>query len=921
MECVDGERSGPAGPVTGPAGSGTRGIPLLDTKLHVPGPRPAIVPRPRLVERLRRGEAGRRLTLVSAPAGFGKTTLLAEWLSAGPATCPAAGWLSLDAGDNDPAVFWNYLVAALRTARPDAGGRVLSLLRAAQPPPDEGIVAALINEASAFVEDVVLILDDFHLIENPAIHDGISFLLDHLPRRLHLVLASRSDPPLPLARLRARGELTELRAADLRFTPEEASAFLRRVAGAGLTSGDVEALERRTEGWAAGLQLAALSIEGREDARGFVTHFSGDNRYVADYLVEEVLQRQPECVRAFLLGTSILDRLSGPLCGAVTGVEDGKALLRELERRNLFVVPLDDRREWYRYHHLFAEVLQARLVEERPDEIPDLHRRASEWHERHGSLADAVRHALAAGEVERSARLIEQAWPMMDRTHQSATWLGWARALPDSRVRASPVLSAGYAWALLNAGAMEEAETRLRDAERVLGEPTGDSLPRHLRDLSASITTARAYLAQAIGDLPGTIRHAWRALDLLAADDHLARGPAAALMGLAYWAAGDLEEAHETFGAGMASLRAAGDPLSAIGGSFILAEIRAAQGRLRESVRTYEHLLQLAAEHSPDPFPGVADLYLGLADLHRERGDPEGAARLLESAREAYAQVGHPGSGHRWHVAAARLALSRGDREAALRLLDEAESMHVRDPLPEVRPAGALRARIWIAAGMLEEAAGWARMRGLSATDEPGYLREYEHLTLARLLVALPSTAGQTEPADDALALLDRLAGEAEAGGRMGSLIEILILQAIAHQARGSTARALDGLERALALAEPEGYIRIFADEGEPMRRLLRRGAAAGIGGAYARTLLAALEAPGPAQMGAPPPTGLDRPLTGREIEILRLIAAGMRNQEIADQLAIRPATVKRHIANTYGKLEVGHRTAAVARATELGLL
>lgn len=912
--------AGRPGPVTGLAESGTRGIPLLDTKLHVPGPRPAIVPRPRLVERLRR-EAGRRLTLLSAPAGFGKTTLLAEWLSAGPATRPTAGWLSLDAGDNDPAVFWTYLVAALRTASGTAGGQALSLLRAAQPPPDQTILAALINDASAFEEDIVLILDDYHLIDNPAIHEGITFLLDHLPPRMHLVLASRSDPPLPLARLRARGELTELRASDLRFTPEEASAFLCRGAGLDLTEGDVEALERRTEGWAAGLQLAALSIEGREDAHGFVTRFSGDNRYIADYLVEEVLQRQPESVRDFLLRTSILDRLSGPLCGAVTGGEGGKAMLRELERRNLFVVPLDDRREWYRYHHLFAEVLQAHLAEQRPEEIPALHRRASEWHERHDSPADAVRHALAAGEVERSARLIEQAWPTMNRAHQSATWLGWARALPDSAVRASPALSVGYAWALLNAGAMEEAETRLHDAERVLGEVTDDTPTRHLRDLPASIATARAYVAQAIGDLPGTIRHARRALDLLADDDHLARGPAAALMGVAYWAAGDLEEAHETFRAGMASMRAAGDPLSAIGGSFILAEIRAAQGRLGESVRTYEHLLQLAAEQSPDPFPGVGDLYLGLADLHRERGDPEGAARLLESAREAYAQAGHPGSGHRWRVAAARLALSRGDRDAALRLLDEAEGMHVRDPLPEVRPAGALRARIWIAAGMLEEAASWARMRGLSAADEPGYLREYEHLTLARLLVALPATADQTAPAGDALALLDRLAGGAEAGGRKGSLVEILILQALAHQARGSTARALHSLEHALALAEPEGYIRIFADEGEPMRSLLRRAAAAGIGGAYARTLLAAFEAPGAAQTGPPPPTGLDRPLTGREIEILRLIAAGMRNQEIADQLFISPATVKRHIANAYDKLEVGHRVAAVARANELGVL
>jgi LuxR family transcriptional regulator, maltose regulon positive regulatory protein len=900
---------------------GDDGIPLLDTKLHIPAPRPVVVPRPRLVERLRRGVEG-RLTLLSAPPGFGKTNLLAEWL-ASPGVRPAAGWLSLDAGDNDPTVFWAYLLAALRPVCPDAVGQPLSLLLGRRQYPVETVLTALINAIGSDGEEAVLVLDDYHLIQTPSIHDGIAFLLDHLPRRAHLVIASRTDPPLPLARLRARGQLTELRTADLRFTPEEATALLGPGTSPGLTAKDVAVLASRTEGWVAGLQLAALSIEGRQDAHGFVEAFSGVTRHIADYLVEEVLQRQPEGVRDFLLRTSILERMTGPLCDAVTGGEDGHRLLEELERRNLFVVPLDDRREWYRYHHLFAEVLRRHLAEAPQERVRALHRRASAWHRRHGSPADAVRHALAAGDTESAADLLERAWPAMDRAYQSATWLGWVRALPDARVRASAALSAGYAWALLYEGELAAAEARLRDAERTVAvAESAEPECEWLRALPTSIATARAYLAQAGGDVPGTIEHARRSLDLMAEEDHLARGPAAALLGLAYWTAGDLEAARRNFGAGMDSLRAAGDFVSAIGGSFVLGEILVAQGRLGDAARTYEHALQLAAEHTPPDFPGVGDLYLGLADQRRERGDLAGAAALLESARAAYERVGHLGSEQRWHVAAARLRVSEGNPGAALGLLDEAERARVPTPLPDLRPATALRARIWTGLGRLDEAAGWARARELSAGDEPEYLREYEHLTLACLLIALPATAGHAAPANEALALLDRLEHAAEAGGRSGSLIEILILRALANQAHGGTARALGDLERALSLAEPEGYCRTFVDEGEPMRRLLRRAAASGIGGAYTRALLDAFESPrNMAAAPTPPAETLAPPLTDRELQILRLIAAGMRSREIADQLSIRPATVKRHIANTYEKLGVGHRTAAVARAIQLQLL
>jgi LuxR family transcriptional regulator, maltose regulon positive regulatory protein len=385
--------------------------PILNTKLYAPQAQPNVVPRSRLTERLDESRR-RKLTLVSAPAGFGKTTLLGEWLSTLPR--PAA-WLSLDEGDSDPARFLAHLVAALRTIAKNVGEGVLDVLRSPRPPPTETMLTALLNEASAVEEEIILVLDDYHVIDSTAADGTLAFLLEHLPPNMHLVIAIREDPRLPIPRLRARNQLTEVRAADLRFTPDEASAFLNEVMRLDLSAEDVAALEERTEGWIAGLQLAALSMRGREDVPGFIRAFAGDNRFVLDYLVEEVLQRQPERVRSFLLQTSILDRLCGPLCDAVTEQEGGRGMLEALERGNLFIVGLDDKRHWYRYHHLFAEVLSAHLMQELRDQVPTLHRRASEWHEHNGSAADAIRHALAAEDFERAANLVELAAPAMRR--------------------------------------------------------------------------------------------------------------------------------------------------------------------------------------------------------------------------------------------------------------------------------------------------------------------------------------------------------------------------------------------------------------------------------------------------------------------------------------------------------------------------
>ena len=912
--------------------------PLLETKLHIPKRRPAVVPRPRLMERLDQGAKG-TLTLVSAPAGSGKTTLLAEWVGRTPAGKQPAAWVSLDQSDNHPALFWAYFITALRTVRPEVGESALSLLRSSQPPPIEWLLTSLLNEISMIEDDFALILDDYHVIDAEPVHHAIAFLLDHLPPRLQLVIASRSDPPLPLARLRGHGELTELRAADLRFTPNEAAAFLNEVMGLGLSTADVAALETRTEGWIVGLQLAALSLRGRVDVPGFIRAFAGDDRYIVDYLIDEVLHHQPHHVRSFLLQTSILDRLSGPLCDAVTGREDGTGLLEALERGNLFVVPQDDKRHWFRYHHLFADVLRVRAMEEHAGRIPTYHRRASEWHERNGLPGDAIHHALAARDFERAAGLVELAARAMltSARHeqiQDERFLGWLKALPDEVVSARPVLSVYYALALLSVD-LEAAEARLRDAEGLLTMKARVNERREsssvemvvvdeegFRSLPGTIAIVRAYLSGARGDMPSVVEHARRAWGLLPEREYVWRGAVGVLLGLAYWTSGNLEAAYRSCADGFASLRMTGDITHEIGGAFLLGDIRTAQGRLRETARIYEQASQLAANQGELGLRGMADLYVGISELCREHNDLEAAAWHLQRSKEL-GEFSLPETRYRWHVAMARLKEAQGDLARALDLLDEAERLYIRSPDPDVRPIAALKTRMWLSQGRLAEALGWAHERGLSVDDDLSYPREFEHITLARVLIAHYKSDRVERSLREAMALLERLRNAAEEGGRMGSQIEILALQALVHEARGDIPRALVPLEQALSLAAPESYARIFLDEGEAMRTLLRHAAASGIASSYVRRLLSAFD--GPAQPASTPvraaPAGLAEPLTGREVEILRLIAAGMRNQEIAEQLFISLSTVKRHVANAYGKLGASHRTEAVARANELDLL
>jgi len=886
----------------------------------------------------------RRLTLISAPAGFGKTTLASEWVAGQPR--PTA-WLSLDGGDNDPSRFLAYLVTALQTIAENTGEGVLGLLQSPQPPPTESILTALLNEITAIPDDFTLVLDDYHTVDARPIDDALTFLVDHLPPQMHLVIVTREDPQLPLPRLRARAQLTELRATDLRFTPDEAAEFLKGAMGLNISQEEISALEERTEGWIAGLQMAALSMQGRKDTAGFVQAFTGSHRFVLDYLVEEVLQQQPDHVRTFLLQTSILERLSGPLCDAITGQEDSRGMLEALERGNLFVVPLDDERQWYRYHHLFANVLQSRAMEEQPDQVPTLHLRASEWHEHNGLPADAIRHALAAGDFERAAGLIELAWQAMDRSFQSATWLGWAKALPDESVRVRPVLSAGYARALLDVGELEAVDPRLRDAERWL-EKTAEVNQRlderpevpsaemsdagmvvvdeeQFRSLPASIATARAYHAQALGDMSGAVKYARQALDLLPEGYYYyERGVLAAHLGVAYWAGGDLEAAHRSFADFTANMRMAGNILVAISGTFIPADIRMAQGRLHEAVRTYEQSLQLAMAQGEPVLQGTADLYLELGELQCEQGDLEVARQHLLRSKELGEHAALPEMRYRSCVAEARIKEAEGDLDGALHLLDEAERKHYLHAAPDMRPVAALKTRVWIAQGRLGEAMDWAREQGLSANDELSYLREFEHITLARVLIARYRSERIERSINEAMGLLERLLQAAEEGGRIGSVIEILVLQALAHETQDDNPTALLPLGRALTLAEPEGYVRIFVDEGRPMAQLLSEAAAHGIMPDYIGELLAAFEAEEQKSGDGShltPAQSLVEPLSQRELEVLRLIAQGLSNRQISQRLFLALSTVKGHNRIIFSKLMVGSRTEAVARARELGLL
>ncbi len=700
--------------------------------------------------------------------------------------------------------------------------------------------------------------------------------------------------------------------------------------GLGLTAEDVTALEGRTEGWIAALQLAALSMRGRDDVAGFITGFAGDDRYIVDYLVEEVLQRQPEHVRSFLLQTSILSRLSGPLCDAVTGQDGGKAMLEALDRANLFLVPLDDRRRWYRYHHLFADVLRARLLDEQLDLVNELHRRASNWYEQNDEPSEAIRHAMAGEDFERAADLVELAAPATRQYRQEVTLRRWLEALPAELLQVRPVLSDAYAGSLLVRGEVEGVESHLQDAERWLDPMTDGrgAIARSpeivvvdeegFRALPASIAVHRAGQARILGDVAGTMAYARRALDLVGEDDHLGRGGAAALLGLAHWTNGDLDAAHRWYADGMASLEKAGYRSDVIGGAITQADIRIAQGRLSEAMTRYERGLEIATQQAGTVLRGAADMHVGMSMVLRERNELDAALRHLLTSRELGEHVGLPQNRYRWRVAMARIREAEGDLDNAVDLLNDAQRLYVSDFSPEVRPIPALRAQVWIRQGRLGEARGWVRERGLSVDEDLTYLREFEHITLARVLLAQYAAERAEGSIHEVTSLLKRLLRAAEEGERTGSVLEVLVMQALAHQAQDDIPTALAALQRALTLAEPEGHIRTFVDEGQPMASLLRAAAKKGIAPSYVRRLLAAVTKTDDRR---PVKQSLIEPLSERELDVLRLLGSDLDGPDIARELIVSLNTVRTHTKNIYAKLGVNNRRAAVRRARELDLL
>jgi len=977
---------------------------VLTTKLCVPPPRPGLVHRPRLLKRLDEGLGqGHRLVLISAPAGFGKTTLLAEWAASLEASTSVA-WLSLDEGDNDPTRFLAYLVAALQAAdarfgqgaqaplQPSGMESTDTLGQAGVPPAPEELLTALINRINAVPGQCVLILDDYHLITAQPVHKHLTFLLDRLPHHMHLAIATRVDPPLAIARLRARGQLTEIRLADLRFTSDEAAAFLNRVMRLALATGDVTALASRTEGWIAGLQMAALALQAKpphtagpttckDDRSRFIQTFTGSDRYVMDYLVEEVLRRQPELIQAFLLQTSVLDRLTAPLCDAVVRINESadqrvsesadqrkaaggctesaksnqelyqvsepaegrfadlqirrfadlsnQQILEYLERNNLFVLPLDNERRWYRYHRLFADLLRKRLHQKQPDLVPALHRRASRWYEQNGLLADGIDHALAAADFERAAELIEQATETTLMRSEIATFLRWVEALPDELVRARPSLCLFHAWALLLSGSSLDAiESRLQGLDE--GE---DLIAGGMAALRARIAILQGHVSQAVD-----LSH--QALEWLPEDDSFLRTVTLWTLGMSHLAGGNALAGSRALEEAARTSRGAGNVMVAVVALCRLAGLWMVQGHLKEARAMYERALALATDEEGNSLPIAGEALIGLGELAREWNDLEAATHHLTQGielsrqwREAAALGGI--------IALARIRQAQGDMDGAQHMVERARQLAAQSDATEADDltVALYQARLWIAQGNVEAVERWATERGLyKDADAAGsgegdglierHLRKYEHIVMARLRLV------QGRP-EQALTLLDSLLPRARRLNRNKLLIEIHTLRALAFQARASARGAtregrgmpaLDALEQALSLAEPEGYVRIFIEEGEPMAALLRQIAARGIAVDYVSRLLAALELeqPRPAIERTPtlkPETQLIEPLSERELEILRLIAVGLSNREIAEELVVAVSTVKWHINNLYDKLDVRSRTQAIARARESNLL
>jgi LuxR family transcriptional regulator, maltose regulon positive regulatory protein len=851
---------------------------------------------------------------VSAPAGYGKTALVSRWLKENGV--PSA-WLSLDAGDNDPTRFLQYLITAIQSITPGIGDDLLDMLQGAQPAQHENVINLLSNELAATSDPFVLVMDDFHVINSESVINIVFYLIDHLPNKKHLVLLTRIDPALPLSRLRVRNQLLDIRADQLRFTRDEIAAFLNNVMGLTLSADDLSAMEMRTEGWIAGLQLAALSMQSCNDIHGFVSAFTGSHRYIVDYLVEEVFRLQPRKVGAFLMQTSILDQMCGPLCEAVIDSEaegpiNGQETLEALERMNLFVVPLDNDRRWYRYHHLFADVLRKRLEQQYPQLLPELHRRASHWYEQNGLTFEAIQQAIVANDKERAAQLIEgNGCFLLMSGGELATLLNWTEAI-EFQAETHPWLAILKGWALALTGNLDRVEPVLRVPEQVLTplEPTDE-----VRTLRGTIAAARAHCANTQGDTQSAAKYAQQALEKLPECTSICsiRSAATLILGDASWINGDLDEATHAYVEAIRIGREGGNLPMVIITNSNLAEVLMEQGQLCRAADIYTQSLQMAVRPDGQRSPLAGSIYVGLGRLSYEYNRLDDAAQNIHRCIELCRQWGDLNLQAVACAILARLEQVKGNPEGVQKAMRSAEQLaenHSLSPLQSILVNSNL-AQLWLAQGNPEKLSKFIQKSGLAIEDDIPYQREPEYVILLRLLLAQGGY-------DAALALSKRLLQKAETARRMELAIEVLVLQALIFQARRELDQALAVLKKALSLAKPERYIRTFIDEGEPMAKLLHLARSRQIETEYVTDLLSVIQQASGTKQTLP--QLLVDPLTTREIEVLKLIEAGYSNQEIAEKLVISFTTVKRHISNIYTKLDVETRTQAVAIGKELKL-
>jgi len=896
---------------------------LLSTKLYIPPARANAIARPRLTEKLLNGlNQASSFVLLSGPPGFGKTTLLSEFAVR---LKGSVAWVSLDEGDNDPVRFWSYLIAACQSVRPGIGESALELLKSPLPLSDHAVPSILINDFSRQESDLVLVLDDYHAIQNGPVHKALSFLLDHLPNKLHIVLSTRVDPPWPLARFRARNQMIEIRAKDLRFTTNESAAFLNQVMGLNLSADDVAALEARTEGWIAGLQLAALSMQGRSDIAGFIKAFTGSHVYVAEYLVEEVIQHQSEDVQMFLLRTSILGRLNASLCEAVAGLQDAQTVLTALHRANIFVIPLDDEGLWFRFHHLFADLLQARLRQTLPaDAITTLHSRASQWYERNGFVIEAVNHALAAQDFEAAADLIQQNASEVTIQGELTTLLQWIEALPVDVSRRHPQIIISKVWSLTLAGAQSQVESLLREIEAQI--EFSDETPE-VRELRGNAAAIRGYFAMLAGDYNRALELTELAEALLPGSSVQARSILPYTLGAAYRGQGEYEKAADAF-AHLARIGEVSNELLVwVTGETEVVNTRHAQGRLREASGTARQALGRMADKGALPFGSLAKLEVALCDVLREQNELDEAHQRVTGVIKRMKAWDMPTDRLFAYLTLTRIQESQGNFAGAFETLNIAKGLRSAHPvlMALARSVDIYEIRLLMATHDISAAA--RLMDDLQpGTSQMVNIREQELIMLARVRLA----QGRN---DELAAILAPLSSDAEAGGRRATLLESLALQARALDAQGDREMAVTILIKALALAESDGFVRIFVEEGEAMQSLMvaaARQLESAIDPAlislkiYVAKLLEAFPAnqkSGAVSHPQAKPAGLVEALTSRELEVLQDIAAGDSNRTIAEKLFITVSAVKKHTANIYGKLNVNSRTQAVARARQLGML